>query len=49
MILLGAVLRETACIREETLPEALHKVIPARRADMFDLNMKAIQAGKDYT
>ena len=47
MILLGAVLRETACIREETLPDALHQVIPARRAEMFDLNMKAIQAGKE--
>ena len=48
MILLGAVIRETACIREETLPDAMHKVIPARRADMFELNMKAIQAGKEY-
>ena len=48
MILLGAVIRETACIREETLPEALHHVIPALKADLFDYNMKAIQAGKDY-
>ena len=48
MILMGAVIRETACIREETLPEALHQVIPARRADMFDLNVKAIQAGKEF-
>ena len=48
MILLGAVIRETACISEDTLPDALHHVIPARRADMFDFNMKAIQAGKEY-
>ena len=48
MILLGAVLRETHCIKDETLPEALHHVIPERKADLFDLNMKAIQAGRDY-
>ncbi|MBO6040307.1 MAG: 2-oxoacid:acceptor oxidoreductase family protein [Oscillospiraceae bacterium] len=48
MILLGAVLRETACIKDETLPVALHHVIPERKADLFDLNMKAIQAGRDY-
>ena len=48
MILLGAVLRETACIKDETLPEALHHVIPARKADLFDFNMKAVQAGREY-
>ena len=48
MILLGAVIRETACIKEDTLPDALHHVIPARKAEMFDFNMQAIQAGKEY-
>ena len=48
MILLGAVLRETACIKDETVPEALHHVIPARKANLFDFNMKAIQAGREY-
>ena len=48
MILLGAVLRETGCIGEETLEAALHHVIPARKADMFEKNMQAIQAGRDY-
>ena len=48
MILLGAVLRETACIKDETLPEALHHVIPARKADLFDVNVRAIQAGREY-
>ena len=43
-----AVLRETACIRDETLPEALHHVIPARKANLFDFNMKAVQAGREY-
>ena len=48
MILLGAVLRETSCIKDETLPESLRKVIPARKADLFDVNMRAVQAGRDY-
>ena len=26
----------------------LRKVVPARKADMIDLNLKALQAGKDY-
>ena len=48
MILLGALLRETACIKDDTLPDALHHVIPARKADLFDLNMTTVQAGRDY-
>ncbi len=48
MILLGAVIAKTACIKEEGLPDALKKVIPARKADLFDANMQALQAGKDY-
>jgi 2-oxoglutarate ferredoxin oxidoreductase subunit gamma len=48
MILLGAVIAKTACIQEEGLPDALKKVIPARKADLFDANMQALQAGKDY-
>ncbi len=48
MILLGAVVRETGCVRDETVAEALHKVIPARKANLFDANMQAIAAGRDY-
>ena len=48
MILLGALVRETACVSEQTLEEALHHVIPARKADMFEKNLRAIQAGRDY-
>ncbi len=47
MVLLGAVVRETGCVREETLESALHDVIPARKANLFDANMNAIQAGMD--
>ena len=45
MILLGAIIKKTQCISEEGLPDALHKVIPARKANLFDANMAAIQAG----
>ena len=48
MILLGAVIAKTGCISETGLPDALHKVIPARKADLFDANMTLLKAGKDY-
>ena len=47
MILLGAVIKVTGCISEEGLPAALKKVIPARKADLFDANMAALKAGAD--
>ena len=48
MILLGTVIRETGCIKDETVEEALKHVIPARKMNLMDVNLKAIQAGKDY-
>ena len=48
MILLGALISKTGCVRDESLADALHKVIPARKADLFDLNMQALQAGKEF-
>ena len=48
MILLGALISKTGCVREESLADALHKVIPARKADLFDLNMQALKLGRDY-
>ncbi|MCR4952324.1 MAG: 2-oxoacid:acceptor oxidoreductase family protein [Solobacterium sp.] len=48
MILLGAMLEKTNCIKEENTAESLHKVIPARKANLFDANMKAIETGRNY-
>ncbi len=48
MILLGAIIAKTGCINADSLPDALHKVIPARKANLFDANMKALQAGMEY-
>ena len=48
MILLGAIIKQTGCIKDETVADALHKVIPAKKANLFDANMQAINAGKEY-
>ena len=48
MILFGAVIRETGCIQDATVEEALRHVIPARKMDLLDVNLRAIQVGKDY-
>ena len=48
MILLGALVAQTNCISEETLDAALLKVVPARKADMIELNRKALALGKDF-
>ena len=49
MILLGALVKETGCVKEETLADALKKVIPARKANLFDANMKALETGRNYS
>ena len=48
MIIVGAIIKQTKCIKEETIVEALHKVIPASKQNLFDANYKAIQAGLEY-
>jgi len=48
MILLGAVIAETGCISEEGIPEALKKVIPARKMNLLEANLKALEAGREY-
>ena len=48
MILIGSIIRQTKCIKEETIVEALKKVIPASKANLFDANYKAVRAGLDY-
>ena len=48
MILLGALVKETGCIREESILSALKKTVPAKRANLIDANMKAVAAGRDY-
>ena len=48
MILLGTVIAKTSCIDPDSLADALHKVIPARKANLFDANMQALNAGMAF-
>ena len=41
--------KKTGCVRFDSIAPALHKVIPARKADLFDVNMKAVEAGKSVS
>ena len=49
MILLGALINETGCVSAEHLEEGLRHAVPARHADLIDLNLQALEIGKNYT
>ena len=48
MILLGAIVRRTGCVKSETVTQALKEVISARKADLLGLNLKAVELGEKY-
>ena len=48
MILVGQLLKALDDFSEESVTAALKKVISAKRADMMDINRKAMQIGADY-
>ena len=48
MILLGAIVKATGCITDEGMLAGLNKIIPAKKANLLDANIKCIQAGKDF-
>ena len=48
MVMTGKVLKEAEGLSKDFLEDALHKVISARHADLYDINLKAINAGFDY-
>lgn len=47
MVLLGKIIKETGAVSFENVEAGLKKVIPARKADMLEMNLKAIKAGYD--
>ncbi len=47
MVLLGKIIKETGAVSFENVEAGLKKVIPARKADMIDINLMAIKAGYD--
>ena len=48
MIMLGKMIKETGIIKLEDVEKGLKKVISAKRADMLELNMKAIETGYNF-
>ncbi|MBR4173229.1 MAG: 2-oxoacid:acceptor oxidoreductase family protein [Clostridia bacterium] len=48
MVLLGKVIKETGAVDFATIEDGLKKVIPARKADMLEINLKALQAGYNF-
>ena len=48
MIILGKVIKETGVVDFDGMEDALKKVVSARKANLIDVNLKAIKAGYEY-
>lgn len=48
MIILGNVIAHTDIMPNENIEKAMQKVVSAKKQNLFDLNMKAVQIGHDY-
>ena len=48
MIMIGKFIKETGAVSYENLEDGLKKVVSAKRADMFDINLKAIETGYNF-
>ena len=48
MIIAGKVLAVTGEFNEESIVATLKKIISAKRADMFDMNLKALKLGAEF-
>ena len=48
MIILGAIVEKLGCVRPETVVDALKHTISARKANLLDLNLKAVEAGREF-
>ncbi len=48
MIILGSLLHETGFAAYDSVVAGLRKSIPAKKAQLFDSNLKAIQLGMEY-
>ena len=48
MIILGKVIKETAVLTLEQIKESLAKMIPAKKAELLEKNIKAIELGYNY-
>ena len=48
MIILGAIVEKTRCVAPETISEALRETISARKANLLELNLKAVELGEKF-
>ena len=48
MIILGAIVEKLKCVKYETVIDALKHTISARKANLLDLNLKAVEAGAKF-
>ena len=48
MIILGAIVEKMKCVKWESMDPTLRHVISARKANLLDLNLKAIEKGRDF-
>ena len=48
MILTGKILKEIGEYDEEAVKAALNKVVSAKHPEMLDVNLKALELGRDY-
>ncbi len=48
MIMIGYMIKKTNIIPFENVEKTMKKVVPAKKAELFDLNMKAVELGYNY-
>ena len=48
MVMVGKLIKECDAVTYDNLEAALHKVVSAKHADLFDINLNAINTGYHY-
>lgn len=48
MIILGKMIKETGAVSFENLLDAMKKVVSAKRSELMDVNIKALETGYNY-
>ena len=48
MIMVGKMIKEAGVVSHDGLTDALKKVVSAKRAELLDVNLKAIEIGYNY-
>ena len=48
MIILGKMIKETGAISLENLKDAMKKIVSAKREELIDINIQALEAGYNY-